>query len=196
MDELGTDRRGFMGGVAAGTIGLGLNSVPHWANSNDTVDLPELEERTDLFLDVDGVEGSAVDKDHADEIEILAWQFGMERSTDTRTRRGSGGPAFDRLFVGKAVDKASPQLMTSFASGDVHEEATLTTTVTVGTNPADWITVGLKDVQVTDLTDFATETFLPLEEVHLTFGEISVTVVEFDDKGSQADEWVFDWKIE
>lgn len=196
MNKLGTNRRGFMGGIAAGSIGLGLNQPPFWAASEDSVEVPVTESFSDLFLDIDGIEGASRRVDHEGEIEILAWQFGMERPIDERTKRGSGGPIFDSLFIGKKVDKASPQLMTSFANGDHHEKATLAVQPDEISTPEDWLTVELKDVEITDITDYATHSFFPVEEVMMTFGEISVTVLELGDAGAIQTEWDFHWKIE
>lgn len=196
LNELGANRRGFMGGIAAGSIGLGLNQPPFWAESEDTVEVPVTESVSDMFLDIDGIEGTSRRRGHQDEIEIRAWQFGMERPMDDRTRRGSSGPKFDSLFIGKNVDKASPQLMTSFANGRHHKTATIAVQSEDNSPPVDWLTIELKDVEITDITNFATHLFFPVEEFSMTFGEISVTVVEFDDTGSVETEWDFNWKIE
>lgn len=196
MNKLGTNRRGFMGGIAAGTIGLGLDQPPFWAGSEDSVEVPVTESSSDLFLDIEGIEGASQRDGHMGEIEIRAWQFGMERPMDDRTKRGSGGPEFDSLFIGKVMDKASPQLMTSFAKGTHHETARLVVQTGDISPTVDWLTIELNDVEITDIADFATDSVFPVEEFSMTFGEISVTVVELGEAGTTESEWEFHWKIE
>lgn len=194
MDELGTNRRSFMGGIAAGTIGLGLDGDSIWGQMDPISEPPQTGDPPDgMFLDISGIEGGSLDVEHEAEIEILSWQFGMERSLDPKSRKGSGAPAFDSLVVVKLVDKASPQMMTSFATGDLLSRATLA--VRREPSQGDWLTIDLNEVQITNVTDFGPGNSLPLEQITLNYGKISVTVKEINPDGTLGNSWDFEWTI-
>ena len=44
----------------------------------------------DMFLKLTNINGEAADKTHKDEIDILAWSWGMSQSGTTHTSTGGG----------------------------------------------------------------------------------------------------------
>jgi len=74
---------------------------------------------SDMFMNVDGVAGEAVDDKHSDWIEILEFNHGVSQAMSA-TGVGSkhGGKAeFQPFTVTKPVDKATPDLMLKCIDG-------------------------------------------------------------------------------
>jgi len=78
----------------------------------------------DMFLKLEPIKGESQDKAHKDEMDILAWSWGMSQSGTTHMGKGSGsGKAnFQDLSVTKYVDSASTDLM-KFCTMGSHIEA-------------------------------------------------------------------------
>ena len=74
-----------------------------------------------MFIKIDGIDGESQDKAHKDEIDVLAWSWGMSNSGTTHSSAGGGaGKAnFQDLSIVKYVDKASPLLMLQCANGGI-----------------------------------------------------------------------------
>jgi len=81
----------------------------------------------DQFLKVDDIKGEAVDDSHPDEIQVLAWSWGMSQSGTTHSGPGGGAGKVNvqDLSFTHYLDKASPNLMKMCCSGKHFEEATL-----------------------------------------------------------------------
>jgi type VI secretion system secreted protein Hcp len=80
----------------------------------------------DYFLKIDGIKGESLADKHKDEIDILSFSWGVSQ---TGTRYGGGGGEgkatfHDLSFVHK-IDKSSPVLMQTCASGMHIKEATM-----------------------------------------------------------------------
>lgn len=203
MVELTTNRRRFMGGIAFGSMGgfpLGQAGIPFADLDADGLEAPHLGRPPDgMFLAVSNIEGSAQHDDHRDEIDVLAWQFGVSRSADQGAGRGAGRtaarPAFDALFVGKHVDKATPLLLRSCVSGTHHDEAVLSLLTATETSSFDYLTVTLRDVEVTSAVDFGTSEFRPTEEITLTFDQVEVAFTEQLPTGEAGDTVTFGWDV-
>ena len=73
----------------------------------------------DVFLKLEGIKGEAQDDKHKEEIDVLAWSWGMSQSGTTHmgTGSGSGKVAVEELSVTKHVDKSSPTLALHSCSG-------------------------------------------------------------------------------
>jgi len=72
----------------------------------------------DMFLKLDGIKGEATDKTHKDDIDVLAWSWGVANAHGAVGKGGGAGKAnFQDLSFTKYVDKASSQLHMSCATG-------------------------------------------------------------------------------
>lgn len=198
MDELETNRRRFMGGIAAGTVGLGVDSPPFWADHRDFPETPRRGSPPDgIFLAIEGpvIEGSATRRSHPGEIDVLSWHWGMSRPVSGGTGRGSGRPEFDRLFAGKEVDKATPQLMSSFANGTTHSRAVLSLVTGPSAGDIDVLTVTMEGVRIVSLSDFGTTEFWPVEHLALAFEAVAVEFAEVGQRGAIERTWSFESEI-
>src|SRR2546428_4790168 len=83
---------------------------------------------SDIFAKIGDIKGESLDDKHKDEIEVLSWSWGV---TNTGARGGGAGGGAgkasvrDLSFTHK-IDKASPVLMQTCATGVHLKEATIT----------------------------------------------------------------------
>ena len=108
----------------------------------------------DMFLDIEGeIEGESQDKDHKNEIDVLAWSWGMSNAGSFHTGGGggSGKANFQDLSVTKWVDNASAKLQLYCANGDHFSKAVLTVRK-AGKVPLEYIIITMDDVLVTSVS--------------------------------------------
>ena len=82
----------------------------------------------DMFLKLEGIDGESIDFDHADEIDLLDWSWGMDQSGTTHVGTGGGAGKVnvqDVTFT-HYVDKASANVMKYICAGEHVPEAILT----------------------------------------------------------------------
>jgi type VI secretion system secreted protein Hcp len=131
----------------------------------------------DMFLKLDGVKGEAQDKTHGQEIDVLAWSWGMSQSGTMHIGTGGGGGkvAVHDIAVTKWIDKSSPVLMQYCSSGKQFNEGVLTVRKAGGKAPLEYVVITMKDVIVTSLSTGGSggEDRLT-ENVSLNFREVKV----------------------
>ena len=129
-----------------------------------------------MFLKIEGINGESQDSDHRNEIDIVAWSWGMSQSGTTHT--GSGGGAgkvnIQDLFVTKHLDKASPNLMLYCCSGKHIKEMKLTIRK-AGENPLEYVKITMKNGLVSSVSNAASGSDDRVtEEVSFNFEEVKV----------------------
>jgi type VI secretion system secreted protein Hcp len=109
----------------------------------------------DMFLNIEDkkVKGESRDKTHKDEIDVLAWSWGMSQSG---TLHGGGGGGAGKanvqdLSLTKYVDKASPDLMKACLCGTHFKGAKLVVRKAGGT-PLEYIVIDMTEVLVTSVS--------------------------------------------
>ena len=131
----------------------------------------------DMFIKIDDVKGESQDKKHADEIDVLAWSWGMSQSGTMHTGGGGGGGKVNvqDLSFTKYIDKASPNLMEYCSNGAQYEEAKLTVRKAGGKDPLEYIIITMTDVIITSVSVGGSggEDRLT-ENVSLNFGGVKV----------------------
>jgi len=125
----------------------------------------------DMFLKLTGVTGEATDADHAGEIEVVSWTWGLTAPT-TLTGEAKGRTALSELQVVKRVDQSTPTLMQLLRNHKVTPSATLTVRK-AGTTPLTYFALTLEQVRVTAVTTTSEATEL-VERVSLGFAKIKV----------------------
>ncbi len=107
----------------------------------------------DMFLDVEGVEGESLDKVYKGKIDVLAWSWGVSNSGSAHMGGGSGtGKAnFQDISVTKYVDKSSPTLMYSCASGKHLTKAKLVVRK-AGENPLEYLCYNFEDILISAIS--------------------------------------------
>lgn len=106
----------------------------------------------DFFLKLDNVPGESLDKSHANEIDVLAWSWGMSNSVSfTSGGIGAGKVKIQELSLTKWADKASPLLMLGCSKGTHYPTAVLTIRK-AGSTPVEFMKITLNDVLVSGIS--------------------------------------------
>jgi type VI secretion system secreted protein Hcp len=107
-----------------------------------------------MFLKLDNVKGEAQDKAHPEQMDVLAWSWGMSQSGTMHTGGGGGGGKVNvqDLSVTKYLDKASPVLMKYCSSGLQFAEGILTVRKAGGKEPLEYLIITMKDIIVTSVS--------------------------------------------
>jgi type VI secretion system secreted protein Hcp len=139
----------------------------------------------DMFLKLEKIEGESKDKEHTNEIDVLAWSWGMSQSGSWHHGGGGGAGkvnAQDISFT-KYIDKATPDLMIYLATGDHIPEATLTVRK-AGKKPLEYVIFTMKKVMITSISTGGSggEDRLT-ENITLNFAEGKFGYDEQDEKG-------------
>lgn len=109
----------------------------------------------DMFLKIEDppIKGEAQDDKHKEEIDVIAWSWGLSNSGSAHVLggAGSGKVHVQDLSITKWVDKSTPDLVLSTANGQHHKKATLVVRK-AGTNPVEYLKIHLAEVIVTSLS--------------------------------------------
>ena len=113
----------------------------------------------DMFLKIVGVNGEAKDKEHGNEIDVLAWNWGMANkgSAHALGGAGSGKVNVQDVQVTKYVDSASPKLMKACCSGTHYPTALLTVRKAGGTSPVEYIKIKMEAVFISSVSTGGTK---------------------------------------
>jgi type VI secretion system secreted protein Hcp len=154
---------------------------------------------SDMYLNIDGIDGESKDDGFGDSIDVMAWSWGMSQSG---TMHGGGGGGAGKVAIQdisftKAVDKSSTNLMLACCKGTHIEEATLTVRK-AGGDPLVYLVITMKGVLVSSVSSGGSEQGEGLtENLTLNFREVEVNYQPQDDAGA-ADGGTIDmtWNIQ
>ena len=151
----------------------------------------------DQFIKIGDLKGEAQDKVHKDEIDVLAWSWGLSNSGTSHAGSGSGGGkvSVQDISLTKYVDKASPDLMLACCNGKHYPEAKLTVRK-AGEKPLEYLIITLTDVMVTALSTGGSggEDRLT-ENVTLNFSKVKVDYTEQTATGGTGAKPSMGWDI-
>ncbi len=107
----------------------------------------------DMFLKIDDVKGESKDSKHKDEIDVLAWSWGMSQSGTTHMGAGGGSGKVNvqDISITKYVDKSSPNLIMSCCNGKHYKEAILTIRK-AGETPLEYLKITMKELLVSSIS--------------------------------------------
>ena len=134
----------------------------------------------DMFMKLGDLKGESRDKVHKDEIDVLAWSWGVSNSGSAHTGGGMGaGKAnVQDLSFTKYVDLSTPSLFLAACNGKHFDTATLVVRK-AGEKPLEYIIITMTEVLVTSVTTGGSggEDRLT-ENVSLNFAKVKLQYVE------------------
>jgi type VI secretion system secreted protein Hcp len=152
----------------------------------------------DMFLKLGDIKGEAKGDGHKEEIDVLAWSWGMSNSGTAHMGGGAGAGKVNvqDLSFTKYIDKASPDLMLRCCNGGHIPEATLVVQKSGGDKPLDYLKVTLTDLMVTSVSTGGSggEDRLT-ENVTLNFAKVKVQYTEQTEKGTAGAKPAMTWDI-
>jgi type VI secretion system secreted protein Hcp len=134
-----------------------------------------------MFFKVKGaksgqINGEAEDQAHKNEIEVLAWSWGMQGKPILAGGVASGKATIRELRITKRVDKASTALMAALRTNEEIKEAILTLRKS-GKKPLEYLIIKIENGRVMSIDleagDVSNSAAL-FERVSLSFNKISV----------------------
>lgn len=154
----------------------------------------------DMFIKIEGVKGEATDKSHKEEINVLAWSWGLSQSGSMHIGggAGSGKVNIQDLSFTKYVDKASPVLTLWCCTGEHIKQVLLTVRKAGGTGaPLEYLKITMKNVLISSVSHGGKEDDERLtENVTLNFASVAYDYQEQKDDGSAAGGWIsMGWNV-
>ena len=129
-----------------------------------------------IFAKIGTIKGESGDAKHKDEIEVLSWSWGVSQ-TGTTAPGGGGGKgkaSFHDFNFTHRVDKASPVLMKSCATGEHIKDATITVRK-AGKGQQEYLVITMTDVLVTSVAmSVSAEGDATMEGVALAFAKVDL----------------------
>lgn len=104
-----------------------------------------------VFLKLDDLKGGSRDKNHKDQIDVLAWSWGMSQGMSSGIGSSRKKVNVEDLSITKYIDKASPGLIRAVCSGKVFKEALLTLSNS-GEKLIDYYKVTFNDLVISSVT--------------------------------------------
>ena len=151
----------------------------------------------DMFIKLGDVKGESKDAKHKDEIDVLAWSWGMSNAGSFHTGGGGGAGKVNvqDLSFTKWVDLSSSVLMLYCSNGDHFDEAKLTVRK-AGKTPLEYLIITMKKCLVTSVSTGGSggEDRLT-ENVTLNFAEVEVKYTAQKEDGSKDKEKEYKWDI-
>jgi type VI secretion system secreted protein Hcp len=106
----------------------------------------------DMFIKIGDIKGESKDEKHSDEVDVLAWSWGLSQSgtAHSGTGAGAGKVNVQDISLTKWVDSSSTALITAACKGTHIKEAKLTVRK-AGDKPLEYIKITLTDVLVSSV---------------------------------------------
>ena len=150
----------------------------------------------DMFLKLDGCDGESADDEHTDEIDLLAYSWGMTQSGSMHIGGGGGSGKVNvqDMSITKYLDKATTVLMQKCCSGKHFSSAVLTCRK-AGEKPITYLKITMEEVLVSSVSEGGSGgDDRQTENITLNFAKVKVeyTPQKADGSAGAASELGFD----
>ena len=107
---------------------------------------------SDIFAKLGDIKGESLDSKHKDEVEVLSWSWGVNRTGSIAHGGGSseGKASFNDFNFTHHIDKATPLLMKACAAGTHIPDATITVRK-AGKGQQEFLILKMTDVLITSV---------------------------------------------
>jgi len=151
-----------------------------------------------MFIKIGAIKGEAKDATHKDEIDVLAWSWGMSQSGNTQVGGGggSGKVSVQDLSFTKYVDTSTPPLLEACCKGTHEKEAKLTLRK-AGDKPLEYLIITMTEVIVTSVSGGGSggEDRIT-ENVTLNFAKVKVEYTEQTTSGGAGAKPKMSWDMQ
>lgn len=151
----------------------------------------------DMFLKIDGCDGESADDSHTDEIDVLAFSWGMTQSGSSHIAGGGGAGKVNvqDMSITKYLDKASTVLMQKCCSGKHFPSAVLVCRK-AGDTPVEYFKVTMEEVLVTSVSEGGGGgEDKQTENISLNFAKVKVEFTPQDSAGAAGGASELGWDI-
>jgi len=151
----------------------------------------------DMFLKLDGCDGESADKEHTNEIDVLAFSWGMTQSGSMHIAGGGGSGKVNvqDMSITKYLDKASTVLMQKCCSGKHFASAVLTCRK-AGDKPVEYFKVTMEEVLVSSVSEGGSGgEDKQTENITLNFAKVKVEYTPQTSTGSGGGASELGWDI-
>ncbi len=152
----------------------------------------------DVFIKIGDVKGESKDAAHKEEIDVLAWSWGMTQAGYSHVGGGggTGKVSVQDLSFTKYVDKATPPLIQFCCSGKHFPEAKLTVRK-AGDQPVEYLKLTMADLIVSSVSEGGTGGEERLtENVTLNFAKFKLEYTMQEASGAAGATIPVGWNIE
>lgn len=151
--------------------------------------------RSDIHLHVQTeragrIKGESRDSAHADEIQVLGWNWALQASPGVGSTRQRARRNYTALSVLKKIDAATTPLMSALATNDRVTEARLTMR-RAGGGATDYLTITLRKAHVEKVEHTVEADGDTLERVDFVFAEVEVDYRPQDAAGRAGGSFTF-----
>jgi type VI secretion system secreted protein Hcp len=151
----------------------------------------------DMFIKIGDLKGESRDKTHKDEIDVLAWSWGVSNSGSAHMGGGAGAGKVNvqDLSFTKYIDKSSCSLLLASCKGTHYPTAKLTVRK-AGGKPLEYLTVTMTEVLISAVSTGGSggEDRLT-ENVTLNFAKVKVDYIEQKPDGTEGDKPTMTYNI-
>jgi type VI secretion system secreted protein Hcp len=151
----------------------------------------------DMFMKIGALAGESKDSKHPNEIDVLAWSWGVSQSGSAHVGGGAGAGKVNvqDLSFTKWIDKTSPDLLLACCDGKHFDEANLVVRK-AGEHPLEYLKIKMNTVFITSVSTGGSggEDRLT-ENVTLNFGRVKVDYAEQTEKGGKGATPSMGWDI-
>ena len=143
------------------------------------------------------MKGESQDQKHADWIEVDSFDLGVSRpGASGGEKTGAALADFRSVQVTKKVDKSTPGLFLSVATGKVYPSATLDVCASGTSGASCFFQIGLKNVSVGSAeTSASVSDDRPHESVSLNFEKITCTYTPMSKDGKSGSDISTGWSV-
>lgn len=154
--------------------------------------------KDDIFIKIDGCNGSSTDSVHAGEIDVITWSWGMKASVDA-FNVATGRASIHELEFLKRADNASTGIMSALRMNTSIGKAVLTVRKSGGPSALEYLKVTMEKARVNSFQIERMDTAEgpgTVETVRLGFQRIRVEYKDQQGKGGSQGTSTFETSIE
>jgi len=151
------------------------------------------------FAKYDGIDGESQDAKHNKWIDVLSYDWGMNKpgAGATRQSRRRGSAVVDPFVMTLDYEKASPKLLEKCLRGAIIPKLEVELTATYGEARATYLKYEMKNVGCESyMVGGSADGTPPTVVIANTFEEIKVTYTEYDREGNSKGNVETTWKVE